>query len=216
MSEPGTDDDRGSAIRQDGAVFAPASVRPGRRPGFVAVGIVVALGGLVAVGALDRLAGRDESQSGHDGMLPPAAEVRPTPEPLVSRAPTTPQERTDRFVNGPEVPPDLPPTGVLALDLRPAGSHLFVHGDVFSLDVARVSVDLEDSGGSLVTARESVEIPGGSTAFRLGAVPRFDVQFSVPDEVMGEGMWIAVTAYSDAGSTLATVRQLVPRTLDVM
>ena len=53
-------------------------------------------------------------------------------------------------------------------------------------------------------------------AFRLGAVPRFDVQFSVPDEVMGEGMWIAVTAYGEAGKALTTVRQLVARALDVM
>jgi hypothetical protein len=216
MSESGTDDDRGSAIHEDGAVFAPATVRPGRRPSIVAVGVVVALGGLVAVGALDRLAGRDQAPSELDGTVPLAAVVHATPEPRDSRAPTTPQERTDRFVNGPEIWPDGPRVGVLALDLRPAGSHLFVHGDVFSVDVARVSVDLEDSAGSLVAAMVSVNIPGGSTAFRLGAVPRFDLQFSVPDEVMGEGMWIAVTAYSDSGSRLATVRQLVPRTLDAM
>jgi hypothetical protein len=215
MSEPGTDDDRGSAIREDGAVFAPATVRSGRRPSLVAVGVLVALGGLIVIGGLDRLSGGDETPSGHDGTLP-AAVVRPTPESRPSRAPTTPQERTDRFVDGPEIGSDRPPADVLALDLRPAGSHLFVHGDVFSLAVVRVSVDLEDSGGSLVAAMESITIPGGSTAFRLGAVPRFDVQFSVPDEVMGEGMWIAVTAYSDTGSPLATLRQLVPRALDAM
>src|SRR2546423_785836 len=82
--------------------------------------------------------------------------------------------------------------------------------------VVPVKVDLEDSQGRLVAAAESVKIPGGSTAFRLGAVPRFDVQFSVPDEVMGEGIWIAVTAYGEAGKALTTVRQLVPRALDVM
>jgi len=47
-------------------------------------------------------------------------------------------------------------------------------------------------------------------------VPRFDVQFSVPDEVMGEGIWIAVTAYGEAGKALGTVRKLVPRRSDVM
>jgi hypothetical protein len=216
MSKPSTDDDRGSAIYEDGAVFAPATVRSTRGPRLLAASVVVALGGLIAIGALDRLAARDEAPSAHDGALPPAAVVDATSEPRGSRAPTTPQERTDRFVDGPEIGPSPPPDPILSLDLRPAGSRLFVHGDVFSLAVVRVSVDLEDGGGSLVATAASIEIPGGSTAFRLGAVPRFDVQFSVPDEVMGESMWIAVTAYGQTGHELATVRQLVPRTLDAL
>src|SRR5439155_11049253 len=130
--------------------------------------------------------------------------------------PTATPNRSKRFTDGPEIAPRQQPTEVMALDLRPAGSHLFVHGDVFSLAVVRVSVELEDSQGSSVADAESVKIPGGSTAFRIGAVPRFDVQFSVPDEVMGEGMWIAVTAYGDSGKALATVRALVPRASDAM
>jgi hypothetical protein len=208
------DDDRG-LVREDGAVFVATRVRTSRGPRFLAIGVVLALGGLVAVGALDRLSARDQPASGRSSVDPAVAEVRSTPVTKASREPTTPQERSDRLANGIELP-SPPAASVIALDLRPAGSHLFVHGDVFSLAIVRVSVDLEDSHGSTVAGAKSVEIPGGSTAFRLGAVPRFDVQFSVPDEVMGEGMWIAVTAYGDAGKALVTVRQLVPRESDAM
>ena len=203
---PLLDDDRGAA-HEDGAIFAPAQVRTSRGPRFLAVGVALALGALVAIGAVDRLISPDQPVAARVTEGPLVAQVRPTPPP---------PNRSKRFINGPEIAPRQIPTQVVALDLRPAGSHLFVHGDVFSLAVVRVSVDLEDGRGTPVVAPASVQIPGGSTAFRLGAVPRFDVQFSVPDEVMGEGMWIAVTAYGAAGKALGTVRQLVPRVADVM
>ena len=212
---PIVDDDRG-ALREDGAVFVPARVRTSRGSRLLAVGVTLALGGLVAVGAIDRLLGSDQTASARASVAPLVAELSSTPVARASRAPTTPQERSERFNNGMEIAPATQPAEIVALDLRPAGSHLFVHGDVFSIAVVRVSVDLEDGQGSLVAAPASVKIPGGSTAFRIGAVPRFDVQFSVPDEVMGEGMWIAVTAYGDTGNRLGTVRQLVPRVSDAM
>jgi hypothetical protein len=203
------DDDRG-AKREDGAVFEAARVRAGRGPRFLAIGVTLALGTLVGLGAINRLITPDKAASARSTEGPAVAPAKTTPVARASREPTTPQERTDRFVNGPDLPS---PTAarLIAIDLRPVGSDLFVHGDVFSLAVVRVSVDLEDSRGSPVAAAASVEIPGGSTAFRLGAVPRFDVQFSLPDVIPGEGMWIAVMAYGDTGARLATVRQLVPR-----
>jgi hypothetical protein len=209
------DDGRDPRSREDGAVFAPARVRTTRGPRLLAACVAIALSGLVAIAALDRLTGPDQPSS-RATARDAAAAVPSSPVARASRAPATPKERSQRFTNGPEIEPRPGSAQVLLLDLRPAGSHLFVHGDVFSLAIVRVSVALEDGGGSLVAARESVGIPGGSTAFRIGAVPRFDVQFSVPDEVMGEGMWVAVTAYNAAGRALATLRQLVPRTLDVM
>ena len=211
---PTMDDDRG-VVGEDGAVFVATKVRTSRGSRFLAGGVVLALGGLVAIGAVDRLITPGQPASGRSTVGPAVAQARSSPVARASREPTTPQERSDRFANRVELP-SPPSASVIALDLRPAGSHLFVHGDVFSLAVVRVSVHLEDSQGSLVAPAESVKIPGGSTAFRLGAVPRFDVQFSVPDEVMGEGMWIAVTAYAEAGKALVTVRQLVPRASDAM
>jgi len=206
---PFMDDDSGAG-REDGAVFEAARVRVTRGPRFVAIGVALALGGLVGLGAINRVMTPDKPVSGRATDGPAVAQAQTTSLARASPEPTTPQERTDRFVNGPDLPS---PTAarVIALDLRPVGGDLFVHGDVFSLAVVRVSVDLEDSQGSPVAAAASVTIPGGSTAFRLGAVPRFDVQFSVTDEVSGEGVWVTVAAYGDTGARLATVRQLVPR-----
>jgi hypothetical protein len=99
---------------------------------------------------------------------------------------------------------------VLALDVRPAGSHLFIHGDVFSLAVARVRVALADSAGH-VAATQSVEVPGGSRAFLLGAVPRFDVHFFLPDEVQADGFVVSATAVDSKGNRLTTVEQRIVR-----
>src|SRR6185503_18505178 len=100
--------------------------------------------------------------------------------------------------------------GVLRVDLRPAGSHLFVHGDIYTLAIVRVTVSLEDQAGSAIS-RKSVDIPGGSTAFQLGAVPRFDVHFVLPDELMGDGVWVSTTAFNRDGRELASFRQSLPR-----
>jgi len=199
---PNMDDDRGDG-REDGAFFEPAQVRTSRGQRFLAVGVAFALCALVGLGAINRMLTPDETSSNRATVGPAVAQAQPKQEP------------SQRFTNGPEIigPPTQPPE-IVALDLKPAGSDLFVHGDLFSLAVVRVSVELEDSHGSAVAATESVKIPGGSTAFRLGAVPRFDVQFNVPDGLMGEGIWIAVTAYGNAGRTLAIVRQLVPGASD--
>jgi hypothetical protein len=99
------------------------------------------------------------------------------------------------------------------LDVRPAGGDLFIHGDVFSLDVARVTVTLEDSAGN-VAATRSVDIPGGSTAFRIGSVPRFDVHFTLGEEAQADGFMVSATALDSAGRRLTTLLQLVARSVD--
>jgi hypothetical protein len=102
------------------------------------------------------------------------------------------------------------PAALIALDVRPAGSHLFVHGDVYSLDVVRVVVKLADAAGQ-VAARQVIDIPGGSTAFLLGAVPRFDAHFFLPDEVRTDGFSVSATAIDAGGHRLFTVGTYVPR-----
>lgn len=94
---------------------------------------------------------------------------------------------------------------VLTVDLRPAGSHLFVHGEVFSLRVETVTVRLLDVEGHVAESR-SLKIPGGSTSFRLGAVPRFDVHFAVPDEMLADGLVIEAHAIDERGEHVALVR----------
>jgi hypothetical protein len=187
---PGPDDAR------DGAVFATKPILPGKKgPPFLLAGMALAVGALVVVGALDGLGGTRDVPNGPDAVA--TAEV----------AVTTRTPRPARTAQPPGPAPALP---IMAVDPRPAGSHLFIHGDVFSLDVIVVTVSLEDADGT-VTAMRSVRLQGGSTAFRLGPNARFDVRFDVPDELMGEGVWVRANAYDARGQTIGSFRIPVVR-----
>jgi len=193
---PGADD--------DGAFFAPVRVNGARRPRILASLVVVAVGGLVAVGALERAAAPPQTATVGDATAAPAASV-PAPTPAGSRP---------RAQASGQAPGTVDALGgdarYIELAVRPAGTDLFIHGDVFSLDVARVTVRLEDRAGN-VAATKSVDIPGGSTAFRIGAVPRFDVHFLLADKVRADGYLVSATALDSAGRKLTTLLQLVAR-----
>jgi hypothetical protein len=213
------DDDRVPDARDDGAVFAPTMVRRARGPRVVSALVVIALAGLVAIGALDRADGRDTGAGVVADVGPSATAraqiARSSRPPTASREPTTPQERSERIASRPG-DSRVPAGGAfMSVDIRPAGSHLFIHGDVFSLEVARVSVSLEDALGN-VAARRTVEVPGGSTAFLLGAVPRFDVHFFLPDEVQADGFMISTTALDARGRQIETLLQWVARSPEAM
>jgi hypothetical protein len=191
---------------KDGAIFAPVRVRATRRPRIRAFLVIVAVGGLVAIGALDRGAAAPGTATVANGTNRAAASV-PTPAPHA----TQPRPRASAQVPGTVDPPG-DGARFVDLDVRPAGGDLFIHGDVFSLDVARVTVTLEDSAGN-VAATRSVDIPGGSTAFRIGSVPRFDVHFTLADEVQAHGFMVSATALDAAGRRLTTLLQLVARSV---
>jgi hypothetical protein len=180
---------------EDGAVFAPVRVTGGRRPRILASVVVVAIGGLIAVGAFDRGAAPPQAASIADATAAanPTATARPTAQAFRSS--------------------EAPAAQLMDLAIRPAGPDLFVHGDVFSLDVARVTVRLEDSSGDAAQTK-SVDIPGGSTAFRIGAVPRFDVHFLLATEVQADGFIVSATALDAAGRSLTTLLQQIPRSVD--
>lgn len=197
------DDQPVPSASEDIAVFAPTRVRGARRSRILASIVVVALGGLVAVGALDRQADPNGT-SAIAASLAPAATLR-----AQTARSSRPPPRASLGTHGQAV------DAVLRIDVRPAGSHLFIHGDVFSLDVARVSVTVEDSAGH-VAATKAVEVPGGSTAFRLGAVPRFDIHFFLPDEVQADGFVVSATALDSAGHKLATLAESVARAQESM
>jgi len=195
------------AAHGDDAVFAPMRVRGARGPRIVAGVVIAAVGGLIAIGALDR---------------------RGTPDPLsvapaTSSAAATLRAQTARSSRPPARAAVPTPSGshdpaldaVLDLDVRPAGSHLFIHGDVFSLAVTRVRVTLADAAGH-VADRTSVAVPGGSRAFLLGAVPRFDVHFFLPDEVQADGFVVSATALDAKGQRLATVETRIGRASESM
>jgi hypothetical protein len=216
---PAMDDDRDGGSREDGAVFAPTIVRQARGPRVLAALVAIALGGLIAIGALDRgstpeMAAVPVATGGPTASLR-AQTARSSRAPIASRLPTTPQERSERMANGMEVPASPGNDDIMSVDIRPAGSHLFIHGDVFSLDVVRVAVSLEDALGH-VAAHRTVDVPGGRTAFMLGAVHRFDVHFFLPDEVQADGFVISTTALDAHGNKIETLMQWVARSPEMM
>jgi hypothetical protein len=183
----------------DGAVFAPTVVRRARGPRVLAGIVMTALGGLVAIGALDR------------GVTPEPNSVAVAPGDLVatpvpsgrsaSRPPPPGAVGSPRAQTGPATF-----EGLVQLDIRPAGSRLFVHGEVYSLKVEVVVLSIEDATGHVADTR-SVRLQGGSTAFRLGANTRFDALFDVPDELMGEGLWVHADAYDTRGRIIEAQQQ---------
>ena len=201
------DDRPDPAAREDGAVFAPARVRGSRRPRILASIVVIAVGALIAIGALDR-----QPDAGSVAVAPSSETPATTFRAEMARSSRPPP-------HGSVAPPGRvggSPIGqVLDFDIRPAGSHLFIHGDVFSLDVTRVRVRIMDAAGHVAASR-AVDIPGGSTAFLIGAVPRFDVHFFLPDEVQADGYVVSATALDSKGHRIVTLEQHVPRAPESM
>ena len=106
---------------------------------------------------------------------------------------------------------ESPAGSVIRVDVTPDGRHLFVHGEVLTNRVMLVVVSLRDRLGRTSEIR-SVDIPGGSTAFRLGAVDRFDVQFDrpLPKDAAGATIW--VTCYDRFGAVVGSAEVEVPAT----
>jgi len=183
----------------DGAVFAPTVVRRARGPRVLAGIVVAALGGLVAIGALDRGATPEPNSAAvarGDVVATPVPSGRSASRPPGAVASPRPETGTATF------------DGLVQLDVRPAGSRLFVHGDVYSLKVQVVVLSIEDATGHVADTR-SVRLQGGSTAFRLGANTRFDALFEVPDELMGEGLWVHADAYDTRGRIIEAQQELI-------
>jgi hypothetical protein len=189
-------------IGDDGAVFAPTRIRARGRPPILLAIAALTVGGLIAVGLFDGLRGDASSAVLETGASPTTRTEAARPRP----------PRSDRSTL---VPPSTLPAALIALDLRPAGSHLFVHGDVFSVNVIVVTVSLEDAEGNVSETR-SARLPGGSTAFRTGPNPRFDVRFDVPDELMGEGLFVRANAYDFRGRIIGSFRSPVVRPSNVV
>lgn len=189
------DDQPRPEAADDGAVFAPVRVKGERRPRVLALLVIAGVGVLVAIAALDR-----------GGVPPQAAAVADAT--AAANAPATARPTAQAFRSS-----KAPVAQVIDLAIRPDGSDLFIHGGVFSLDVARVTVRLDDPSGN-VAATKSVDIPGGSTAFRIGAVPRFDVHFLLATGVQADTFMISAVAIDSTGRRLMTLLQPIPRSVD--
>jgi hypothetical protein len=193
-------DDHDAAPAAQGALFAPTRVDTSRRGRIVATLAIAAITGLVAIGALDRATTAPHTATVLDASAPAAA-TQPAQTPRSSRPPPGGSL-------GPGSEHGTAPDAPITLDVQLADDHVFVHGEAFSLDVARVSVRIQDSTGH-TAATSSVELPGGSTAFRIGAVQRFEVHFMLSDETRANGFVVSATALDAAGRELTTIHELV-------
>lgn len=190
------DDGRGQGDAPDEAVFTPAPLRSRGRPPILVAGVALVIVALVGAATVDRLGGDGPAPDGFEPLVttPAAGAAGTQPPARISRPP--------RY-SGPTVPPEL-----IRLALRPDGRHLFVHGDVFSLEAFIVVVSLEHQG--VVTDTQTVNMPGGSTAFLTDANPRFHARFDMPRRAPAGSVWVRATAFDTDGDLILSLRQPVP------
>ncbi len=192
------DDRRGRGGRLDEATFAPAPLRARGRPPILGAGVAIVIVALVGAAMLDRL-GDERSVPGASlpGLSTSAAIAGDSPLPTRPSRPSRP--------SGPAIPTIRPQ--LMKLDLRPDGRHLFVYGDVFSLEAFIVVVSLEDRG--VVTDTVTLSMPGGSTAFLTDANPRFQARFDMPAGAPIGSVWVRANAYDTHGDLMLSLRQAV-------
>lgn len=177
---------------RDGAVFPPRSlIPPARRPSIVPAGLAAVLGGLVLIGGLQQSVPPD----GRPSAAALATMTAPSAEPSAA-APT---------IDPRAVEPSSASGDVLRLDATPGGRHLFVHGEVFSLRVSVVIVSIRESEGQTLETRTLV-MPGGSTAFRIGSVNRFEVRFDLPDPQRSPSVIVQASGYDAADDRIVSER----------
>ena len=192
----------GEEIQPDQAVFTVASLQRPKRS--VPVGVVVALAiGIVAVAIVGAL-----------GRQPPAPIAAEVPRPPVVTAPPV-RSTSERLAEGPFGPLDGR-TGVrpgravgplLTVGAERDGQLLFVHGDVFTRQAVAVQVLVTVADGRNRTlVMQSVDLPGGSTAFRLAPNDRYDLAVELPDAPSMQATTISASALDGVGSVIATAR----------
>lgn len=194
------DDRRGLDDAPDEAVFTPAPLRARGRPPILVAGVALVIVALVGAAALGRLGGDRPPPAAFEPLVTTSDAVAAgTRTPARTRVPArTPGPRP----TGPALVPEL-----IRFDARPDGRHLFVHGDVFSLDAFVVVVALEDRG--VITATRTVNMPGGSTAFLTEANPRFMARFDMPRRASAGTVWVRAAAYDTDGDLVVSLRQPV-------
>jgi hypothetical protein len=170
-----------------GAEFPPRPIgRVSRRRPIVEAALAISAGGLVLVGLLERPPGPGAASS---------LSVPASPRTAVSGT-AVPAPGTFRPAR-----PSPGPAELIRLDGRPDGRHLFVHGEVFSLRVEPVIVSIRDPDGRTLEIR-TLDMPGGSTAFRIGSVNRFEVRFDRPDPEVTRLVAVQASGYDAAGDRI--------------
>jgi hypothetical protein len=174
----------GHRAASDQAVFVPVRV-PRERVPATAVAVVLIIAGLAVTGILG---------TNRPPLSPNAATVPDAP--IASGLVDVPR-RTP--------PPQSIP--LLAMDARTSGRLLFVHGDVFTRAAVAVVVTVSVADGRNRTLNiRSVDMPGGSTAFRTSPNDRFFLTFELGDSPTMHPAWVMANAYDERGSIIATAR----------
>ena len=188
-------------IRPDEAVFDMAPLRQAKQSyGLVAAGaLAIGIVGIAVVGGIGR-------------QVPPPVVAQVADVPAVLDVPGV-RTSSQRLFEGPFGPLDGR-TGVtpgrtgrplLTIDAQRSDGLVFVHGDVFTRRAVNVVVVLTVADGRNRTITvQSVGIPGGSTAFRLGANERFDTTFHLPASPTMQPTTVSASAYDDAGAVIAS------------
>jgi hypothetical protein len=188
-------------IRPDEAVFDMAPLRQAKRSYSLVAAAAFAIGivGVAIAGGIGR-----ESPSPIVADVPHAPAVVDVPGVRTS---------SQRLFEGPFGPLDGR-TGVtpgrtgrplLTIDAQRSDGLVFVHGDVFTRRAVNVVVVLTVADGRNRTITvQSVGIPGGSTAFRLGPNERFDTTFHLPASPTMQPTTVSASAYDDAGVVIAS------------
>ncbi len=187
-------------VQADEAVFEAVRVPRGGRP-VAAVLIASVVGGLAFVGVVGDATGA--ASAGEPGWSRATA-ARPVVTTASERAAM--REAPWRDHPGTGEPTE---TRLLAIDARIADGLLTLRGDVFTPLAEVVVIAVGDVAGRSTEVR-SIEMPGGSTAFRLGASDRFDVRFEI--DASADLVWVDATAYDATGNRLDSVRQSLATT----
>ena len=189
------DDRPADRVEADEAVFVPARLARGGLP---VAGLAAALvvGGIVGAGVLAAAVAPEPS-------VAPVARPDPTPNLDLAEVVEAPWRREP---GGDGEPGPARPRGLLVVDARTSGRHLFVNGDVFTRDAVVVVVSVGDASNTAMEIR-SVAMPGGSTAFRTGANDRFALAFDIEGWPATPTGWLVANAYNQFGYRIESVRQ---------
>ena len=176
------------AHQPDEAVFNVGRVANGSRgrPVFAAFAVALVLGGLVIAGTFD---GPNAT-----AVADPSPATAPTRAAAV-QAPTPTAGAIERV--------DL---SLLTLHTRAWGRFVFVHGEVFTRSAEVVIVSIRNGEGQTLDS-QTVSMPGGSTALRLGASDRFQLAFEVEGTAASTVSYVLANAYDHEGTPIAAERQ---------
>jgi hypothetical protein len=185
----------------ESASFAVARVGggQGRWSTLIAAGFAAVLVGMVGIAIGSRGPGTEPA-------IPPVAFVSPGPSTVPTATPGT-TEAGPRQSPGPLLTSD-PDAGQIHLLARRQPDAVYVHGDVYVVDLTWVFVSLQDATGR-VASWASVSVPGAAgAATGSGPTLRFDVELAVPAGFSGP-LSIGANAYDSTARVIGSTQLIV-------